>query len=178
MIKKIVKSKVFTCIMTGIVLPISASLIYDLIKEKTLFTTLVSIFKWIFSFLMKILTLKISLWIILVIIAVSFLIILIFTIIKSKSVNEPDFLKYTMDTINGHKWIWSWEKDVNGKWRIANLRVKCPKCGSSMIKYIDFDEYIFECPLCKFNTKNIKFDKTHEIESIIIDRVKDETYKI
>ena len=165
--EKIKKNRILAVLITGLVLPILASLIYDLIKSKTLFTTIWSILKWIFSLIVKVLTFKISLWIILVCILIFIVVIIVIAHFPTKN-NEPEFIKYTEDVIRGVTWTWSWELGVDHKWHIQNLKVKCSKCNATMIEYQD---YVFACPMCKYDTFGKKFDKPFEIESIIIDRV-------
>lgn len=171
--KKLIKDKIFIGIITGLVFPILASIIYDLIKSKTLFSTIWDVLKWIYSLIMTILTFKIPLWVILLIIII--IIVILIIIAKLPIKEEPEFIKYTKDTIRGNTWTWSWDKNYAGEWHVINLKVKCPKCQSTMIEYQD---YIFACPMCKFDTVGKEFDKPYEIKSIIIDKVKNNTYHI
>lgn len=123
---------------------------------------------------MKIITFKIPLWIILLIIIIVIVVLVVIANFSTKEV-EPEFIKYTEDTINGNTWTWSWKRNYAGEWNVINLKVKCPKCQFTMIEYLD---NVFACPMCKFDSRGKKFDEPYEIESIIIDKVKNKTYHI
>jgi hypothetical protein len=79
-------------------------------------------------------SIKLPIWLILILVPV---LLFAFPIIKSISPekeNFPRFIEYTSDSLFGINWNWEWaEPDMfEAKYRIRNLRPRCPLCGAAL----------------------------------------------
>ncbi len=80
--------------------------------------------------------------------------------------NNPHFVKYTSDEING----WHWEKNYEGKYAIEGLHPICQKCNTPLVQDSIYG-YNVKCPRCK-SVKNSRIPNSDHIKTIIYDNVR------
>lgn len=95
----------------------------------------------------------------------------------SKLSSPPDFLEYTSDNIASYNWTWSWTKGLDGKYRIDNLRLVCPECGTPLTDFLVTYNQV-TCLRCDLSTFITTIPHLENIETIIIDNVDRSLYKI
>ena len=101
------------------------TVIYDLVKDKSIFSTIWSIIKWIWNLIISFLNFNIKVWWLLIGIAVLFLVLFLiakYYDFKNENENSAGFLKYTKDTIQGWSWDWNWQKDWSGKYDVEKIK--------------------------------------------------------
>jgi hypothetical protein len=163
---KWLKSSVFGIIIVSI----SASFIYDKIKNIPLGTAIVDIFKLFFHALVRVFTFGIPLWSILC------LIILLF-VYKVLFAKKPKHFQYTQDVFRG--WIWKWKYFFNGSdWKISDLKAYCPICEIDLIDNSNRVTHNKYCPKCRRNFSNDddKYEYERETEILINHKIERNQY--
>ena len=146
------------------------TVLYDLVKNKPILSTVWNIIKAIWRFIITVLNLELKLWWILLGIIVLILILLIIVKIgdmKNAEVSNVSFLNYKNDTIQGWNWSWRWEMQYDGKYHIVDLRPLCPKCKTPMRSGLY--DYL-ECPRCRHATQQY-MPNICDIATVIIDNI-------
>jgi len=149
------------------------TVIYDLVKDKSIFSTIWSIIKWIWNLIISFLNLNIKVWWLLIGIAVLFLVLFLiakYYDFKNENENSAGFLKYTKDTIQGWSWEWNWQKDWYGKYDVENLHPVCSSCGTPLVRDEDFYGNL-KCLRCNRNYNN-HFPDLNHVKMIIIDNAR------
>lgn len=111
------------------------TLLIDLVTAEQLFSTIGNVLSFIWKAVISFLNIELKLWWVLVGIAILFLILILWSkLIESSSAKqiEPEFIKYTKDTILQYRWNWVWEKDLYGKYKIENLHPICRECETPL----------------------------------------------
>jgi hypothetical protein len=146
------------------------TVIYDVLKGKQVLSTIANILKTIWSGIIDFLNFELKVWWVLVgIVAIVFI---FWVIIKIYSVvsEEPEFTKYTSDTIQGWKWEWSWRKNYYGKYEIDNLHPICHSCGTALARKNDYQNSIY-CVRCGMEYNGMELPKIDHVELYIGDTV-------
>ena len=120
------------------------TVLYDLLKGKHVFTTMLAVLSAIWNAIIAFLTFDIKVWWILAGIAILFLILLFLSKRADRKETplcdkDASFLKYTKDTIHGWSWEWEWHKNYEGKYDVEGLRIVCKYCGTPLVS--EFGSY-------------------------------------
>ena len=146
----------------------------DYFSAKRIFTTFNKMLIFIWSAILTFLNFEIKVWWLLIGIAVLFLGLYIYCkyLDSKQSVpDEPEFLKYTQDTILGYKWDWHWEKGADGNYYVDGLRPICPQCNTPLvIGYAGFRD-VYTCLRCNTDT-NRPLPRIENVEMLILDNIK------
>lgn len=170
MMKKFLKSP-WTIGISTTLLGFILTVVYDLIRDKQIFTTVGKYFSTLWGLIIVFLTLDLKLWWVLLGISVLFFALyIIVKIYEQKEEIKPDFTNYTQDHFRLWNWSWNWEWNSYGKkWYITNLHAHCPKCDTPM--HHDNHEDIFQCPRCRFRAEYGNHEKSYEVEAVILDNI-------
>ncbi len=117
-----------------VVLTSILTILVDWIRKKPILTTLWIIVQWLYRKVINLLNFEIKVWWILIflIVAVLALRIAVYIYDKIHPQEEPEYLKYTSDFIDGWELEWEWEKGPHNSYRITNFRPVCQYCGTSL----------------------------------------------
>lgn len=149
------------------------TVVYDIFKQKNIFSTLLSVLNWIWKGIISILNFEVKIWWMLVLLVLVIGIMYLYgSLIKKEDDTKPAFLGYTHDRLREWKWSWSWEQNYyTKKWSVENLIPHCPKCDTHMINVFYGSHY--KCPRCDFDsTLRGKSESEHEVEALIYDNVR------
>ena len=92
---------------------------------------------------------------------------------QSPQNKKPDFLSYTEDTFNGYKYSWDWDySKYYGKYSVGELSVLCSECETPMM----WNPNVYYCPRCNKKVEHYKLKLNSDIEAIIVDNIKRNTY--
>ena len=76
------------------------TVVYDVVKQKNIFSTILSLLNWIWKGLIAILTFEVKIWWLLVFVAfIIGIMYLYLSLIKKKDASKPAFLEYTHDRL-------------------------------------------------------------------------------
>lgn len=149
------------------------AIVYDYLKGKPIFNTILQILKGLWNFIILALNYKIKLcWLILVIV-----IIIAFTYLvikfRQEEIVKPDYCNYRGDKFKIWKWSWDWEFDRYKKtWHVTNLTANCPNCDTRLIESSSiYNGILFECPRCNFKAEDSQCEEPYKIEALILDNV-------
>ena len=151
---------------SGIILFILTSIF----KDKPVFSSLWSVFKWCWNLMISILNFDIKVW--WLIVFVVFIVFILYVIDKYLSDKQEcstyDFRDYKQDVFFQYKWIWGWQwSSHRNAWIISDLKILCPKCDTVM----DLSYMSFTCPRCNTQIMQSSCDK-HKVESLILDNIR------
>lgn len=157
----------------GLVLSV-LSVIYDLIKQERVFSTISIIFTHVRNIVVMILNLNIKVWWLLLGIVV--LIFVFWLYIKylehtSPKHNEPPFLEYIQDVILGYKWRWTWKKDFYGKYYVDELHPICSRCETPLVENFHGHGAIYKCLRCQ-EGYNKRLPELDNVKMLISDNVR------
>ncbi|MDO4301471.1 MAG: hypothetical protein Q4D26_08805 [Clostridia bacterium] len=167
--KKLMKSAWGIGIGTTL-LGFTLTVLYDLVKDKSILSTIWNIIKAIWRLIITALNLELRLWWILLGIVVLILILLVIAKIsdlKNAEISNVSFLNYKNDKIQGWYWSWHWERQYDGKYHIIDLYPLCPKCKTPM--RTDSYDYL-KCPRCRYNSIEY-MPNIGDIEMVIINNI-------
>jgi hypothetical protein len=177
---KINKNSLRRISLVTIITEIIAAGIYDIIKSKPFFTTIIQLTRSLINFITSFLNIYLQIWWVLVAILLLYIFRLI--IIKYK-INAPkenlEFLDYKMDRFKNWVWKWDWNWDrITNKWSIRNLIPYCPTCDIELLNRSNITESVAVCPKCKntFRGMENKIDDSEGVLYIILDKVKKRNY--
>lgn len=149
------------------------TVVYDVFKQKNIFSTFLSLLNWIWNGIIAILIFELKIWWLLIFVALVIgLMYLYVLLIKRKDDAKPLFLEYTQDRLKEWKWSWSWQQEYfTKKWGVENLIPHCPKCDTHMLVTYYGSHYM--CPRCNFDSSlRGKSESSHEVEALIYDNVR------
>lgn len=81
----------------------------------------------------------------------------------------PTYLEYTEDNLLEYKWIWEWEKQKDGSYRIHKLTPLCPRDNTLMTGPELYCDYAYKCPKC--TNKIYDFNLGNQARGLIKDKV-------
>lgn len=142
---------------------------YDLIKGKQILSTVSSLLNTIWSAVISFFNFELKVWWVLIGIVCLFAILWCISKYYDYKDNDPPFITYTQDSIQGWNWQWIWQKDLYGKYDIKNLHPVCSKCDTPLVNSNRFDASL-ECLRCGHKYKNYLPDFDN-IKIIIADNV-------
>ena len=147
------------------------TIIYDVFKGKKILSTLFNVLSSIWKLIINFFNFELKLW--WVLLGVVLLIFILWIIIKVKEfVEEPEFLKYTKDTIQGWDWEWTWRKNYEGKYVVDNLHPICEYCGTPLAAKHDYESSLY-CVRCGYSRPGYGvFPDLNHIELYIVDTAK------
>ena len=147
------------------------TVVYDLIKEQQILTTVGNIFSTLWNWIIDVLTFKLKVWWVLLGIAslLTFLFIM-YKISELKEPTRPEYTNYTQDHFRTWKWSWKWEwNNYEKEWNIVRLQAHCPKCNTPMTPGL-YEDY-YQCPRCHYQSVYDNHDKSYEVKVVIIDNI-------
>lgn len=167
---KVIMNPWTVAIGSGIILTI----ITDIIKKDTLFSTIKFVIRQLWNVLMTFLTIELKMWWVLVgIVALICAVIIASKVHSSKQQIEdnPKFLEYTKGSILKYEWKWRWIKNSFGEYKIADLHPVCPKCETPLVD--DFVGYgsSYKCLRCNYRT-SIPLPELDYVKMMITDNVR------
>ncbi|MBN2776502.1 MAG: hypothetical protein JXR36_02600 [Bacteroidales bacterium] len=147
------------------------SVIYDLVKDKPLLSSIWSIIKWAGELIWKILNFNVKLWWIILFVILVIIVLYIIDSAKPKIKENSLSETYKEDRIKGLRWSWEWEYSTfNQSWILSDLKAHCPKCDTPMIAQSSYGLYL-DCPRCDFKDHTRPEDELDKVQRIIIDNV-------
>ena len=169
MMRKIMKSPLGVALISTFV-GFALTVLYDILKGKQILTTIAIVLKSIWSCIINFFNFDLKVWWVLVgIIAIVFILWIVAEI--SSTINEePNFTKYTEDTIQGWKWKWYWKKNYYGKYEIENLHPVCDSCGTALAYKHDYQNNLY-CVRCGRMYNSDKLPIENHIKIYIGDNV-------
>ena len=155
---------------SGIILTI----LTDILKKETLFSTLEFFITKLWNILITFLTIDLKMWWVLagmaVLISVALIILQVLPL-KQQIKDAPKFLEYTNDKILEYEWKWYWVKDPWGKYKIDKLHPVCPQCETPLIHdFVGYGE-CYKCLRCNYGT-NRQLPELAHVEMMISDNVR------
>lgn len=170
--RKFLKSP-WTIGITTTLLSFMLTVVYDLVKNKKVFTTIGFIAQKIWKCIIDFLNIKIKLWCIILVLIALLIALCIYAKILDMKQNDskPEFLSYTEDHFKTWKWSWTWGFNSYEKvWDIDKLYAHCPKCDTIMLT----DEYNsrYSCPRCEYESQYGTYEKDYEVRAIILDNLR------
>jgi len=156
------------------------TIIYDLTKQKQLFSTIYNICHAIWSALIAFFALSLTLkvwWLLAVLICLLLSLMLRNRYIAKKSdkTPTPPFLQYTKDTIQGWNWKWTYQPNGMGQYTIGDLYPVCGKCGTPLVEGKTFSDSCV-CPRCNHKYKE-QLPDIRDIHLLISDNIKRGLYQ-
>ena len=154
-----------TVIMTPIV-----SFIFDIVKDKPIFSTIWGWIVWLWNLIISFLNLNIKVWWLIIGIGVIIFILWIISNINNEPKKSlPDFLEYKRGTLKKWTWGWEWEFDhYKKKWHVSDMHACCPQCNTRLME--GFTHNPDKCPRCDFYA-SYYFENKKEIEYLILDNI-------
>lgn len=167
---KVIMNPWTVAIGSGIILTI----LTDIIKKDTLFSTLEFSITKLWNVLIAFLTIELKMWWVLVgIVALICAVLIALKVQSSKQQikDDPKFIEYTKGRILEYEWKWRWEKDCFGKYKIDDLHPVCPQCETPLVA--DFVGYSgkYKCLRCNYGTNRSLPELAH-VEMMISDNVR------
>lgn len=147
------------------------TIIWDRIKGIEILSTVKAIISFVYNGILAILNFEIKLWWLLIGIAVLILgLYIALKIAEAKSDNQPAFLSYTKDKIQGWLWEWDWIKNYYGQYEVKNLHPICENCGTPLVSGSRHGGGL-ECLRCKKYIIGDSFDIDH-VQLLIYDNAR------
>lgn len=174
-LKEWLKTPLGIAITTAFIGP-AITIVYDIVKNKPVFSTIVFAMKWLYTFILSILNFNLKVWwVILGILGCIFILYIIYKFQEFNENNQPEFLRYTKDTIQGWKWEWHWEKDYTGKYAVENLHPICINCDSPLVNKNDYQGNLY-CVRCGRQRSPHNMPDFKHIEAYIYDNVRKDLF--
>lgn len=176
--KKGSTSREILMLAIGAVFSVIITAIYEFLKVRPVIQDMAGFINWLW---LNVINFKISLWVVILIIFIMLIFKYIFrkpSVIPVTEEEDPDWMKYTGDSINGQNWSWVWEEDVNvkGDFHPKYLNIECDMCRTPMnitrsYRYGDSAT----CPRCG-NTMMEPLIESN-VRTLIIDNIRKGIYK-
>lgn len=170
-VKKLLTSPIGLILITT-VLGFISTVISDSLQDKPVFSTIGVVIQAVWNFIVSFLNFELRVWWVLIgIIALIAVMYVWYKIESTKNSipNQPPFIEYTKDCIDGWHWKWKWEVRWDGKYSIEQLHPVCPQCDTPLVQ--DDDNYLSKkCLRCKFRTRDELPNYDH-IKVIISDNI-------
>lgn len=149
------------------------TVIIDIVTTEKIFSTIKKILMAIWRLLLVFLNFEIKVWWLLIGIVVLLIALWGTEHLASKqsTPTEPEFLKYTQDTILDYKWKWTWEKDSYGKYNIEQLHPICSYCETPLVDNPSGYGGRYTCLRCTNGTNRPLPDFNH-VKMMISDNVR------
>jgi len=147
------------------------TLLYDLIKNKPILSSIWEILKWLGNVIWHILNFDIKVWWLLLFVVLIVFVILLYSKFEKNDTSVQESNNYTEDRIKGMRWTWRWEFSASQKaWILSDLKSHCPECNTPMIDQTVSYETYFECPRCDYHVSKPN-DEKFKVSNIIIDNI-------
>ena len=144
------------------------TVVLDVVGGKAILSTITDVIKFVYTSIITILNFKIKVWWLLIGVTILILILWILANMNdTKSTEEPKWLKYTEDVIDGFHWKWEWKNQYDRTFAIENLHPVCLSCGTPYVTTYDYHHSLL-CPRCK-NKTNTQIPNIDHIKIIIND---------
>lgn len=78
------------------------------------------------------------------------------------STHEPEYYRYTEDSIHGAIWRWSWNND-----KVSNLSCFCPVCDAQLVPIEAISETQLICERCTTNRSGNPYDPQWKVVATV-----------